>query len=161
MSATSAHDAAMTSPPRRARRARAALSGLANWRFLLVSIVVNALVLALVIAILPGLRFEPTRPVAAALLLSVVYGLVKAYVKPVIQFLALKYLFATYGLITILINALLLWLVALLSMDTLVFTSLLALVIAGALAGFFGLILESVFGLTPPVLDRTDEDADA
>jgi uncharacterized membrane protein YvlD (DUF360 family) len=90
------------------------------------------------------------------LLLAVVYGLVKAYVKPVIQFLALKYLFATYGLVTILINAFLLWLVALLSLGALAYSSVLALIAGGALAGLFSLILESVFGLTPPVLDPTD-----
>jgi putative membrane protein len=162
MSATSA-EAVPTAGRRfdRARRAGQALHGLANWRHLLVATFVNALVLALVVLLLPGLTINATRPVTGTILLAIIYGLLKAYVKPVIQFVALKYLFATYGLVTIAINALLLWLVALLSLNTLLYTSILALLIGGALAGLFSLILESVFGLTPPVRDRTEaEDAE-
>jgi putative membrane protein len=158
MSATSA-DAPPPATRRfsRALRAGEALRGLANWRHVLVAIFVNALVLALVVLILPGLTINATRPITGTVLLAIIYGVLKAYVKPVIQFVALKYLFATYGLVTIAINALLLWLVALLSLNTLLYSSLLALLVGGALAGLFSLILESVFGLTPPVRDRTEE----
>lgn len=155
-------DAEATTPATgRSRRARQAITGLINWRHVLVATFVNGLVLALVVAILPGLRFEPTRPVLAVIGLSVLYGLIKAYVKPVVQFLALKYLFATYGFVTIAINALILWLVMLLSLGTLTYTTLIALLIGGALAGLLGLILESIFGLTPPVIDRTEQGAGA
>jgi putative membrane protein len=128
-----------------------------NPRHVLVALVVNALVLALVIAVLPGLRFDPTRPVLAAAFLAAAYGLLKAYVKPVLQFLTLKYLFATYGLVTIVINALLLWVLALISFDSLQYSGVLPLLVGGALAGLLGMLLESMFGLTPPVLDARDE----
>ncbi len=81
-----------------------------NWRILLVRILVNAVTLV-VLAILPGITFvDPS--LGKLLLMALVLGLINAFVKPILQFLTLSFLFVTYGFVLILINAIVLLLLA-------------------------------------------------
>jgi uncharacterized membrane protein YvlD (DUF360 family) len=75
-------------------------------------------------------------------------------VKPLLQFVALRFIFATYGLVVVLINALLLVLLSVALGGLIVADRLLSLLAGGLIVGLLGMLLETVLGATPPVLDR-------
>ncbi len=120
-----------------------------NWRILLVRILVNAVTLV-VLAILPGITFvDPS--LGKLLLMALVLGLINAFIKPILQFLTLSFLFVTYGFVLILINALVLILLARLFQSYQI-ASIWAALLGGALIGLISSFLESLFGVAPPIL---------
>ncbi len=124
-----------------------------NWKVTLIRIPVNGVVLALTAILLPSMTVE--KGVINLLILGLVFGILNALLRPVLQFFTLPFIFATTGLIVILINAILLWVLELLSGGRLVFDSLLVIFLAAVLVGFIVLLLESLLGVTPPIIDRT------
>lgn len=124
-----------------------------NWRVALVRIPINGLVLALTALILPSMEIEPG--ILNFLILGFVFGILNAFLRPVIQFFTLPLIFVTGGFILVVINALLLFVLELLMSDLLYFDNLLVLLLAAVIVGFLILILESLFGVTPPIIDRT------
>jgi putative membrane protein len=125
------------------------LSGSFNWRILLVRILVNAVTLV-VLAILPGITFvDPS--LGKLVLMALVLGLINAFIKPVLQFLTLSFLFVTYGFVLILINAVVLILLARLFQSYQI-ASIWAALLGGALIGLISSFLESLFGVAPPIL---------
>lgn len=139
-----------------ATRYRAVLArrGVFNWRLALVLTVVNSVVIAVMIAVVPGITSDADRPVLHLVLLAIGYGLLNAFVKPLVQFFALSYLVATYGLVLLGINALMLWLLSIFSFGILRIDGLGPLLIGTIVARAVTLPLESMFGTKPPVLDH-------
>jgi putative membrane protein len=84
-----------------------------NWRMLLMRTVVNALALLVTVILVPRIYFEDNE-LTTWLLVAVLLGLMNAFVKPVIQFAMLRFIFATYGVVVALINAVVLLFLALL-----------------------------------------------
>ena len=125
---------------------------LANWRLFLVRILTSALAVVGTIAVLPGLHFTSWYS-GAFLVLGAVFGLLNALVKPLIQFFALRYLVASYGLVVIVINALMLGLLSLLLGDMFTTRGVVPFFLGGLLVGVFGLVLDTVAGTTPPVFE--------
>ena len=120
-----------------------------NWRILLVRILVNAVTLV-VLAILPGIKFvDPS--LGKLLLMALVLGLINAFIKPILQFLTLSFLFVTYGFVLIVINAVVLILLARL-FQSYQLASIWAALLGGALIGLISSFLESLFGVAPPIL---------
>ncbi|MGH3959908.1 phage holin family protein [Mycobacterium sp.] len=80
---------------------RAAFTGLALW---------------VVTLIVPGLRFvgghTTWQKVGIVLVVAVIFGLVNAVIKPIVQILSIPLYILTLGLIHIVINALMLWITA-------------------------------------------------
>ena len=80
---------------------RAALTGLALW------------VVALIV---PGLRFvgchTTLQKIGIIFVVAVIFGLVNAFIKPIVQILSIPLYILTLGLIQIVINALMLWITA-------------------------------------------------
>lgn len=80
---------------------RAAFTGLALW---------------VVTLIVPGLRFvggdTPWQRVGIVFVVAVIFGLVNAFIKPVVQILSIPLYVLTLGLVHIVINALMLWITA-------------------------------------------------
>jgi len=103
--------------------------------------------------LVPGLSFQHWRH-GEFVLVGLVFGLLIALVKPVLQFLALRYLVVSYGLVLVLINAGLLWLLSVLLGNLIHARSLLAALFGGLTVGVIGLLLDTIVGTTPPVLDR-------
>ena len=131
---------------------------LANWRLFVVRLVTSGLAVVLTVGLLPGLRFTSWRW-GEFLLIGVVFGVLNALVKPVIQFFALRYLVASYGLVVILINALMLALLSLILGGEIHDRGPVALFFGGLLVGLIGLALDTLAGTTPPFLDRAPGDA--
>jgi len=141
----------------RRRRAWLALRAIVNWRLALVLTVSNALVLVAVVAIVPGISFDPGRPVLHLVILAAVYGLLKAFVKPLVQFFVLSYLVATYGLVLLGESALMLWLLSLLSFGTFTIDGVIPLLFGTVVARALTLPLESILGTRRPIVDHASE----
>jgi len=122
-----------------------------NWRILLLRILINAVALFLTAALVPDIYFAD-RSLASLLLLALGLGVLNAFLKPVLQVLTLRFIFASYGLIVILINALILYLLALFFSARFAVDSILWAFVGGALMGAIGSLLESLLGVTAPVV---------
>ena len=127
-----------------------------NWRLALVRILTSALAVVITIALIPGLRFE-TWYLGFFTLMGIVFGLLNAFVKPLIQFFALRYLVASYGFVVVLVNALMLFLLAAIFQGAITSRSFLSILLGGLLIGVLGLAFETLAGATEPILDRRPE----
>jgi len=123
-----------------------------NWKLIILRIIVNAVAIALTVFIVPGIRV-PEYAYGTFLILGAVFGLLNAFVKPIIQVLTLPLLFVTYGLVIIIINTVMLWLLSWLLGDILVINSLWSALLGGLVLGLLGMLLENILGLTPPIVD--------
>lgn len=124
-----------------------------NWRMLLMRIVVNALALLITAGLLPNIEFLE-RDVRTWLLLALALGVLNALVKPIIQFLTLRFIFATYGVIVALINGILLFLLSLLLPNRFAVDGILWALLGGAVLGIVSAVLENLLGLTPPIVSE-------
>ena len=122
-----------------------------NWRVVLVQFLANAVMIGVLIAVLPGFVLHASHTFLAVLWLALVFGILTAVVRPILEFLLLPYLLQSLGLVVLGIEALLLWLLSL--TRALEITNGWALVLGAVLAGVIGFFLDSLLGLTPPVLD--------
>jgi putative membrane protein len=124
-----------------------------NWRMVLMRIVVNALALLVTVALVPNLYFVD-RSVLSWFFLAIALGVLNAVVKPIIQFATLRFIFATYGLVLVLINTVLLLLMAWLFPERFMVTSFLWALVGGAVIGVTSAMLESLLGITPPIVSE-------
>jgi putative membrane protein len=149
---TAAQGVELAVPAATARRMWARLTA-RNWRLFVVRLFVAGLSVVATVVVVPGLGFDGWRAGQFAVI-ALVYGLLSALVKPALEFLALRFLVATYGLVVVLINALLLYLLTWALPTVVVYDRLWQLLLGGLVAGAVGMFLETVVGATQPVLDR-------
>lgn len=124
-----------------------------NWKLAIGRTIVNGAAIAFAALILPGIEV-PGGNVVTYLILGAVFGLLNAFVKPIVQFLTLPLIFVTYGLVIIVINTVMLLIMAWLFWNILIVRDWWAAVLGGTLIAFLGLILENFLGLTPPIVDE-------
>ncbi len=122
-----------------------------NPRMFIVRILVNMFTLLFAVAVLPNVYFSDRR-VLVWIFLSLVLGLLNAFVKPIIAFLTLRFIFATGGLVLVLMNAIILWLLSWLFPELLNVSGLLSALLGGALLGVSAAVLEALLGLNPPIV---------
>jgi ubiquinone biosynthesis protein len=122
-----------------------------TWRITLVQFLANAILIGLLILLLPGFELHATHELLAILWIAAVFGVIAALVRPALEFLFLPYVLQSLGLVMVAINAILLALLALTSV--LEIKGVVPLLIGAVVAGVIGFFLDSVLGLTPPVLD--------
>jgi putative membrane protein len=117
----------------------------------LMRIVINAIVLVVITLVVPFIRFvDPS--ILSIVLLAFALGVLNALVKPVLHFVFLPLIFASYGLVIVLVNTLLLLLLAGLFPDFFAVERLFWALVGGALIGILGTFFEILFGLIPPIL---------
>jgi putative membrane protein len=124
-----------------------------NWRLFLVRVLVSGVAVVVTVAVVPGLGFTGWRTGQFAVV-ALVYATLTAIVKPVLEFLALRFLVATYGLVVIVINAALLFALAQVLDELIVYDRVWQLLLGGFVVGFVGLVLETAVGASEPVLDH-------
>ena len=122
-----------------------------NWRFLLVRIVVNALALAFTAAVLPKIYFVD-KSVWNWLFMALILGILNALLKPILQFLTLQFIFVTYGLVLVLVNALMLWLLSIIFPNRFAVDSIFWLLVGGLVLGLVSSFFENLLGLTMPIV---------
>ena len=137
-----------------ARRSQPGRPRTFNWRVALVRTAANAAALALTVAVLPGVHASAERPLLAYLAAGAIFGLLNAFAKPAIQFVALPLLLGSLGLVVILVDALVLWLLDLLLPRLLSIDGIGSLFLAAALLGVLGFLLDGLLGLMPPIVDE-------
>ncbi len=118
---------------------------------MLLRVLINAIVLAITVLVIPRIRFvDPS--LLSILFMAAILGILNALVKPVLQFALLRFIFASYGLVIVLVNTLLLLLMAWLFPGYFAVERLLWALAGGALIGLLGTFLENLCGLIPPIL---------
>lgn len=127
-----------------------------NWRLLLVRTLTSGVAVVATVFLVPGLSFHEWRR-GDFLLVGLVFGLLAALVKPVLQFAALRYVVVSYGLVLVVLNAVLLWLLSLLLGHLVHARDLLAVLLGGIVVGVVGTLLDAIAGVMPPILDRPPE----
>lgn len=127
-----------------------------NWRMMLVRILVNALAL-IIISLLPDIDFvEPT--ILRVLFVAVMLGILNAFIKPIVQFLTLRFIFITYGFAVVIINTIILLLLNIVVPNMFQVASFRWALVGGAVMGLITAFLESLFGLQLPILPESDND---
>jgi putative membrane protein len=122
-----------------------------NWKLILLRTLVNGLAIGLTALVLPGISI-PDPTFGKIVLIGAIFGLLNAFIKPVIQVLTISLLFVTYGLVLFVVNTVMLLLLAwLLPEQTLIVSSIWAALLGGFLIGLIGSVLENLLGLTPPI----------
>lgn len=80
---------------------------------ILTRIIINAVALGVAAWIIPGVDLtgdSTTNKVLTLLGVAVIFGLINAFIKPIVKLLSLPFIILTLGLLIFVINALLLWL---------------------------------------------------
>ena len=132
-----------------------------NWKLMLVRVLVNTIAIALTAFILPGITVKvgiPSYPLLSYLILGAAFGLLNAFIKPIIQFLTLSFIFITYGFVIIVIHAIMLLLLEIFMPSFFEINSIWAAFIGGLIIGVLSMILDNIFGLTPPIIDSEAQD---
>lgn len=124
-----------------------------NWRLLLVQTIANAIALGLTVLLLPGIRMPNKNVVSELLASGVIFGLLNGFVRPILQLVMFRYLFLTFGLVLVIINTIILYLMAAITPTRFQVDNLWSLVLAGVLVGLFGIFFETLMGVQPPILD--------
>lgn len=116
----------------------------------------DGLAVAVVVALLPGVKESTGRPVLGYLALGAIFGLINAFVKPLIQFVALPGLLGSLGFIVILIDIVTFWLLDVLTplLDT---GGPLPVIVAGIVLGLLCYVLDNMLGLVPPISHRREQ----
>jgi putative membrane protein len=124
-----------------------------NWRVAVLRVPSNALALAFTAWVLSGIHITTARPVLGYLLLGAVFGLLNAFVKPALQYLTLPLLLESFGLVVVIVDVLVFWLFGALFSQVVQVDGFWWLLAGGALMGFLSFLLDTVLGLTPPIVD--------
>jgi len=124
-----------------------------NWRLMLVQVVANALALGLTALVLPGIRFQAERLVLALLASGLIFGLLNAFLRPILQFIMFRFLFITFGLVLVVINFFMLRVLARLTPGWFESDSTLWTLFAAVIVGLLGVFFETLLGLRPPLRD--------
>ena len=126
-----------------------------NWRFLLVRFLVNAIAVAITAAVTPKIYFVD-RSIVSWLLITVMLGVLNALLKPVLQFLTLRFIFITYGLVIVLVNTLILLLLSYLFPARFAVDNLWWALLGGLVLGLLSSFLEGLLGLTMPIVPEEE-----
>ena len=124
---------------------------------LTIRVLVYALVLAITITFSPGITIYPLIPdvvgiSATYLFFGILFGLINAFVRPIVLLFTAKLVLRTMGAFAVVINILLLWLISWLAGNVFVVESprFLWLLLSGAILTVVLMVLESFFGLEMP-----------
>jgi len=124
-----------------------------NLRVAMVRIVVYGLAIAAVVSVVPGIEVDEGNPLVDIVIVGFIYGLLSAYVKPVLALVLMRFVIETYGLVIVLINVAIFLLLAYLS-GFITVEGIGSALVGAVLLGLLVFFLEGLLGLTPPVADR-------
>lgn len=123
-----------------------------NWKLMLMLTLLNGAAIALTAMLLPGITI-PQERFFVLLILGASFGLLNAFVKPIVQFLTISLLFVTYGLVIIIVNTVMFILLEFFFPNLLLIDTVWWAIIGGTVVSLLGLFLENLFGLSPPIID--------
>ena len=92
------------------------------------------------------------RHVLAWLVVSAVFGLLITFVKPLVQLLLLPLIFVSFGLVLVLINTIVIWLLSVVFPNWFQVDHILWALVAGLVSGVLVAVFENLLGITPPII---------
>ena len=116
---------------------------------------VCAISLALTAIIVPHVFFEgkdALDKVLAWLVVSAVFGLLITFVKPLVQLLLLPLIFVSFGLVLVLINTIVIWMLSWIFPNWFQVDRILWALLAGLVSGVLVAVFENLLGITPPII---------
>ncbi|MGI9643230.1 MAG: AarF/UbiB family protein [Acidimicrobiia bacterium] len=123
-----------------------------NFRVLVVRFAMDLVIVTVVLAFMPGIRTDLAASLASLVLLAVIYGLLNAFVRPVLDLLLMPFVVQTYGLVVALVDivifGLLVWFAG--SLEA---SSVWQVLVGGMVLGLLRLAGIGFLGLTPPVVE--------
>jgi putative membrane protein len=128
------------------------------WRVVLLRFLINAVALAVTVGVVPQISFAGNHRILTWLAVSAVFGLLNAFVKPIVQVVMLPLMFVSYGLVILIINAVMLWVLDLVIPMRFQTDHLFWVLVGGAVFSLIASFLESLLGLTPPIFEGPPED---
>jgi len=138
-------DAAAPDSTARRRRLRV------NLRVLFVRFVLDIVLIALVLAFMPGIRTGFELTFGSIAVLAIVYGLLNILVRPALDLLLMPFVVQTYGLVVVIVDVVIFGLLVLFS-GSLDASSVWQILIGGILLGVLRFAGVGILGLTPPVV---------
>jgi putative membrane protein len=128
-----------------------------NIRVALVRVPANGAAVALTAFVLSGVHVTTKHHVLGYLIIGAVFGLLNAFVKPGLQYVALPLLLESFGLVVILVDVLVFWLLDKLFHNLIHVDGFWWMLAGGALLGLLSFLFDNLFGLTPPIVDDRPE----
>ncbi len=123
-----------------------------RYRVHIVRFVVDAVLIALVVALMPGLSIRFENAWLGYAILAVGYGLLTQFIRPPLNLLLLPFLVQSYGLVLLLVDAIVFAILIWLFIDPVEITNVLSVVVGGAILGVLRLVAEGLLGLSRPVV---------
>ena len=111
--------------------------------------VIYAVAVWLTVWLVPGISSEVREGIIGWLLIGIAFGVLNAFLKPILVLFFGKWLIRTMGLFIVVLNAVLLAIVGWLARWDV--ASVLSLLLAGALVGVIGAVIDAVLGLSRPL----------
>jgi ubiquinone biosynthesis protein len=111
----------------------------------------DIVLIAFVLAFMPGLRTGLGLTLGSIALLAVIYGLLNAFVRPALDLLLMPFVVQTYGFVVVIVDIVIFGLLVLFS-SSLSASSVWQVLVGGALLGVLRLIGIGFLGLTPPIV---------
>jgi len=116
---------------------------------------VCAISLALTAIVVPHVFFAGTDgldKLLAWLVVSAVFGLLITFVKPLVQLLLLPLIFVSFGLVLVLINTIVIWMLTWVFPNWFHVDHILWALVAGLVSGALVAVFENLLGITPPII---------
>jgi putative membrane protein len=116
---------------------------------------VCAISLALTAIVVPHVYFtgvDTLNKILAWLVVSAVFGLLITFVKPLVQILLLPLIFVSFGLVLVLINTIVIWMLSWIFPNWFHVDHLLWALLAGLVSGVLVAVFENLLGITPPII---------
>ena len=125
------------------------------WRVRVAGVFVDAIAVAITVAVLPGVNVDAKHPVTGYLVLGALFGILNAIVKPAMQFLALPFLLQSLGAVVVVVDIAVFALLDAVTPRLLNTSGAVWIAVAGLLLGVISFLLENLAGLTPPIVTDT------
>lgn len=126
-----------------------------NLRVLVVRFAMDMVLIAFVLAFMPGFRTDLTNSLGSIAILAAIYGLLNAFIRPVLNLILMPFVIQTYGFVVVIVDIVVFYLLVIIS-RSLDASSFWQLVVGGLLLGLFRIASMGFLGLTPPIVDDRD-----
>lgn len=127
-----------------------------RWRVSVVQILLDALLLGLVFALLPGIGTRFDVPWLGFVLLGFGYGVLMQFVRPVLDLLLLPFLVQTYGLVLAVVDVIVFSILVLIFGDSIEVVDISSIAIGGIILGIARVLAGGALGLSPPIVAGLD-----
>jgi putative membrane protein len=115
-------------------------------RNLVLRIIINAIAIAIVAALVPGIQLL-NDSFGTLLIIGAVFGIINALLKPILTILTCPLVILTLGLFTLVINAILLLITANFLPERIAIDGFWPALLGGIIMSIVSMVLEGVFGL--------------